>query len=145
MLHIIYNSQSWLVTRFSSHIYIYIYIYIYFNMANPRVGRLLTLVLWNICGIFVWYVILLCCTFKPLNFHMLIPLRYYLFNFVLFSCFRTLYDRCKNFMKIGFKMILWKHVEDPGMEHTIRRARAHQRSSAPLPMLEHTYARVYIL
>jgi len=37
-----------------------------------------------------------CCTFKSLNSHMLIPYCCYLFNFVLFSCFRVLYDRCKN-------------------------------------------------
>jgi len=44
-----------------------------------------------------------CCTFKPLNLHMLIPWHCYLFDFVLFYCFQVLNKDAINSINFGLK------------------------------------------
>jgi hypothetical protein len=45
-----------------------------------------------------------CCTFKPLNSHLLIPYHYYLFDFVLFLCFQVFNkDARKKPLNLGLK------------------------------------------
>ena len=47
-----------------------------------------------------------CCTFNPLNLRMLIPQHCYLFDFVLFLCFRSI---ARNPLKSELKMTSWHH------------------------------------
>ena len=44
-----------------------------------------------------------CCTFKPLNLHLLIPYHCYLFDFVLFLCFQVFNKDARKTINFGFK------------------------------------------
>jgi hypothetical protein len=50
-----------------------------------------------------WLISVECWTFKPFNLHMLIHWHCYLFDFVLFYCFRVLNKDAINFINFGLK------------------------------------------